>query len=95
MKYKKKNKGQPPLHHTFLPAELNVKRHHRKADTRGHNPLTRDHDTVHGTDGLFISNCEPIAGMTSGQVKRLGNVKPSPQKNKDNKNKQTKKICLT
>lgn len=31
-------------------------RHHRRVDTRGQNPLTQDHVTVHRTDWLFISN---------------------------------------
>lgn len=74
-----KHKGQPPLPKPYLPCELNVKRHHRKAATRGQTPLTQDHVTVHRTDWLFISNCEPIAEMRrlrSGQmwhVKLLNN----------------------
>lgn len=61
------------------PGELKAKRRHRKAATRGQNPLARDHVTVHRTDWLFISNCEPIAEMRRyGQMWNVDSPRSTP-----------------
>lgn len=71
----KKKGGQPPLPKPSSPSELKARRHHRKAATRGQNPLTQDRVTVHRTDWLFISNCEPKAEMRRLRSGQMWNVK--------------------
>lgn len=75
-KHKKKKEGggaNSPPKPSSTPENWKLKDITEKQLREAENPSTQDRVTVHRTDWLFISNCEPIAemgGLRSGRDER-------------------------